>query len=102
TVTIDALKQEPVLNQGKNTQMWVMYFRETDKKLVMKSANGNILANLFPLSDAEREQGLEDSDAWIGKRVQLWLNPDIEMAGKLVGGIRSSAVKTARATTQPA
>jgi|TARA_R110000751_G_scaffold80621_1_gene162679 hypothetical protein len=43
-----------------------------------------------------------ESDEWIGKTIQLYLDPDVEFGGEVVGGIRLRAVpKAAKKAGKP-
>lgn len=57
----------------------VVEFLEIDKKLILNKTNFN------RISEETQE---EDSDNWVGKKIVLWHNPDVELGGKRVGGTR--------------
>lgn len=84
-VTITRLDQQNLAMKGEAPEYkWVMHFNELDKPLVMNATNLQLCA--LALS----EEATED---WTGRQVVLYDDPNVSMAGKLVGGIRIRAVK---------
>jgi hypothetical protein len=82
-VTIDDVRQENVAKEGAPEDMkWCMYFKESEKPMVLNSTNGQIIAQFT---------GAEESDDWIGVQVVLYHDPNVSFGGKLVGGIRVRA-----------
>lgn len=63
---------------------WMIKFNEFKKPMVLNSTNIKRLA---------RACGSEDSDDWAGKQVVLYVDPDVEFAGNVVGGLRIKAVR---------
>ena len=57
----------------------VLGFEETKKTFVCNITNFKHIAKFT---------GKRESADWIGEKIVLWYNPDIEMAGEIVGGIR--------------
>lgn len=58
---------------------WLIRFQEFSKPMVLNSTNIKRLA---------RACGSDDTDDWTGKRVVLYVDPDVEFAGNVVGGLR--------------
>ena len=82
TLTIDRVHEEKV-GQGENQEMkYVLYFRELEKGLVLNVTNGEAIADIT---------GSDDSEDWIGRKVILYSEPNIQFAGRRVGGIRVRA-----------
>lgn len=56
----------------------VVVFFNDGSPLILNSGNWNIIEDMYG----------DDSDEWIGKKIRVWFNPDVEFQGKRVGGIR--------------
>jgi len=66
---------------GRNKELKpVAYFVEDVRGLVLNKTNFKNLA--------KAHGGFTDSDVWVGARVQLSYNPDVEFGGATVGGIK--------------
>lgn len=80
-------------------QKWVLYFRELPKGMALNSTTIRVLEKGFG----------DDSDHWIGKRVMVYVDPNVTFGGRLVGGLRlrtpkagaSAAAAPAAAPTPP-
>ena len=82
-VTIDRVERHDLKHQdGQLEKKIVLFFRELDKGMILNSTNMNILYSLL---------NSDDSDDWAGKRVTLYTKDDIEMAGKIMSGLRIRA-----------
>lgn len=57
----------------------VLQFKELEKGVVMNVTNINTL--IFELKT-------DDTDAWVGNRVEMYVDTDVTFGGKKVGGIR--------------
>lgn len=91
-VTITGVSQENVGQGDDMEEKWILSFKET-KGMVLNSTNLRLL---------EMITGSDDSDDWTGKQVVAYSDPNISFGGKLVGGIRLRAPKTApKHTTSP-
>lgn len=88
TVTISGLAQEQFggNNRGEAGSRWVMYFQEHRKGLKLNNTNIKLLAAAFG----------DNTDSWIGKRIRLFLDPTVMMAGQVVGGIRIQTPRSAQ------
>jgi hypothetical protein len=75
-VTLTHVVPEQVL-EGDDDKL-VAYFAELKKPLILNKTNLRRLANIF---------GTKWADAWLGP-ITVYVDPDVEMQGKVVGGIR--------------
>lgn len=78
--TIAGVSPENFKAQGQREAetRWVLYFKELPKGLKLNTTNIKTLEAGFG----------EESDLWVGKRVKVFNDPTIQMAGKTVGGVR--------------
>ena len=90
-LTISEVKKENVAmpNQPKK-ERGVMYFEERDKGMVLNTTN---------LKRAEKALGSDDTDDWIGKKIVVYTDENVEFGGEMVGGLR---VRAQRQKAQPA
>lgn len=65
---------------------WLMYFNEVRKPMKL---NNTILRYLGEMIGP-------NSDSWIGKKVRIYIDHSIMMAGQTVGGIRLQVAKSAQ------
>jgi len=78
TVTIKSAVVQ-MIGQGEDQQQkLVLFFQESEKGLVLNKTNAGII---------ERLHG-GDTDHWIGKRVTLWPNHDVQFGSEVVSAIR--------------
>lgn len=86
-MTIVSVKQENVAKEGADPEYKaVMHFAESEKGLVLNATNAQVVANLTGHA--------EDIDTtWIGYQVVLYNDPNVQYAGKIMGGIRIRAPK---------
>jgi hypothetical protein len=79
-VTVRAVSKENVAlpNQPKK-ERGVIYFQEYDKGMVLNSTN---------LRRAEKAFGADETDEWIGKKIVVFTDEEVEFAGEIVGGLR--------------
>ena len=66
-----------------NEQRWACYFRELPKALVLNTTSIRVLEKAFG----------GDTDGWIGKKVALYVDPNVSFKGQVVGGLRLRPVK---------
>lgn len=84
-VTIAGCRAVNVAMEGAEPdERWTLSFREFEKPMVLNSTNGQIIAAIT---------GSGESDDWIGKKIVLYVDPNVSFGGKLVGGIRCRAPK---------
>ena len=76
-LTIKGVKLEDMPGDD-GTQKWVLYFRELPKGMAMNSTTIRVL---------EKGYG-DDSDLWIGKKVLVYVDPNVSFRGQVVGGLR--------------
>lgn len=82
-VTIKGCKQENVAKEGADPEYrWTLFFHELEKPMTLNSTNGQIIAAIT---------GSKTSDAWIGRKIILYRDPNVSFGGRLVGGIRCRA-----------
>lgn len=68
----------------KKDKGWLLWVKNKDNKmLVLNATNRKILAKAY---------GSSDVTWWIGKRVKLWVDPNVKLAGELVNGIRITPI----------
>lgn len=83
--TIRAIAKENVAMQNQpRKDRCIVYFQESQKGMVLNKTNLNRTAKAL---------GSEDTDDWIGKQLVLYNDPDVEMGGEIVGGLRVRAAK---------
>lgn len=84
TLTMREVAIETV-GQGKDAEEKpVLYFRETDKSLVLNKTNANTIAALYGA----------DTDGWAGKQITLF-GTEVDFAGKSTPAIRIRSKKPA-------
>lgn len=85
-VTITDIKKQNVAPDNKPAEYkGVMFFEELDKPLVLNQTNIKRCVNHF---------GTDDMDNWLGKQIVIYVDPDVEMGGDIVGGVRLRGPKT--------
>lgn len=75
----------PGQGRGQEEPRWLMAFAELRKMLRLNNTT---------LRQLEHALG-DDSNAWIGHRVRLFVDPTVTMAGQVVGGVRMQISKRA-------
>jgi hypothetical protein len=86
-VTIASLSRENVAMEGAEPEYKVaVHFQELDKPMVLNSTNGQLIAQIAGATE-------NIDQAWIGKKIVLYNDPNIAYQGRLVGGIRVRAPK---------
>jgi len=86
-VTISGYEKVNVAVEGATPEeKYALTFHEVEKPFVLNSTNGQIIAGITKS---------EDFDNWIGQKIVLYFEPNISFGGKLTGGIRTRAPKTA-------
>lgn len=83
-VTVQGLKKVNVAREDEDPEYrWTVKFQELPKPLI---------ANVTNLKRLAKALG-DDTDDWIGKQVILYVDPDIEFGGNIVGGLRVKAIR---------
>lgn len=84
-VTIAKITEENVAPDDQPEEIkYVLHFREKYKPWV---------PNIGSLDEIRAMTGSDDVDQWTGTCIVLYVNPDVEMKGKRVGGIRCRTPK---------
>jgi hypothetical protein len=78
-VTIRGVKQVNIAKEDAEPEYkWAVKFAEFDKPMILNATNIKIA-----------EKGLGDeTDAWIGKEIELHFDESVQFAGEMVGGLR--------------
>lgn len=83
TVTVVKVGKANVAKKGDEPELkWLIRFQEFEKPMVLNSTN---IKRLAKACDSD------DTEGWIGKQVTLYVDPDVEFAGNIVGGLRIRA-----------
>ena len=92
TVTVSKVGQKNIAKQGDEPEMkWLVRFEEFPKPMVLNATNIKRLA---------RACNSDDTDDWTGKKAILYVDPDIEFAGNVVGGLRIKSIPEQQTTRQ--
>lgn len=92
-VSVKAVVKRNVSQEGADEeQKWCLTFNELDKPLVLNVTNIQLCEEIF---------GSDESNDWIGKRLVLYVDPNVMYAGKRTGGIRVRKPKPAAAPAPP-
>ena len=84
-VTIEKVGKANVAREGDEPEYkWLIRFTEFKKPMVLNSTNIKRLAKAC---------NSDNTDQWTGKQVVLYVDPDVEFAGNVVGGLRIRAHK---------
>lgn len=81
-MTIKTVKLEDMPGDD-GQQKWVLYFREDAKGMALNVTSIRVLEKAFG----------DDSDMWVGKRVMVYVDPNVSFGGRVVGGLRLRAPK---------
>lgn len=76
-LTIDVVRMEPVGQGEDQSEKPVVFFRETDKGLVLNKTNATTITGLYG----------PETDDWIGKKIALF-STEVDFGGKQVLAIR--------------
>lgn len=81
-VTVETLKKVNVARDDEDPDYrWTVKFQEHKKSMVVNATN---LKRMFKFLG-------DDSDEWPGKKIVLYVDPNIEFGGNIVGGLRLKA-----------
>lgn len=84
-VTVQKVGKANVAREGDEPEYkWLVRFEELPKPMVLNSTNIKRLA---------RACNSDDTDEWTGKKVTLYVDPDVEFGGNVVGGLRIKSAK---------
>lgn len=82
-VTVHALKKVNVARDDEDPEYrWTVKFAEYPKPMVLNVTNLKRMAKALG----------DDTDGWLGNQVILYVDPDIEFGGNVVGGLRIKGV----------
>ncbi len=91
-VTIERVGKANVAKEGDEPEhKWLIKFAEFPKLMVLNATNIKRLARVCG----------DDTDDWRGKQVVLYVDPDVEFGGQVVGGLRVRQAKPVAKKTQP-
>lgn len=79
-VRVRAAKEDTL--EGDEGPKLILFFDNVDKGLVCNKTNINVLIDIL---------GSDETDDWIGREVELYVDHGVMFAGKRVGGIRVRA-----------
>jgi hypothetical protein len=90
TATIGEVVREKIVVPGERPETkYCVYFKEANvKPLILNKTNGDKIAAIA---------GSYETDDWLGVKVELYLEPNVDFAGQLTGGMRVRAPKTTAA-----
>jgi len=84
-VTIKAVSKENVSPPNQPSKMrGVMYFEELTKPMVLNKTNLNRCQQAFRSGD---------TDDWVGQKIVVFVDNEVEYGGEIVGGLRLRAPK---------
>jgi len=89
-MTIRGVKLEDMPGDD-GQQKWVLYFREEAKGMALNVTSIRVLEKAFG----------DDSDLWIGKKVKVYVDPNVSFGGKVVGGLRLMPPRLAKPAPPP-
>jgi hypothetical protein len=79
-LTIARIAFEDVIGtNGKAQKRRICYFRENVKPMILNSTNCKAIARLY---------NTDLMDAWVGKQIQLYADPNVRFGGERTGGLR--------------
>jgi len=76
-MTIRGVKLEDMPGDD-GQKKWVLYFREEAKGMALNVTTIRVLEKAFG----------DDSDQWVGKKVKVYVDPNVSFGGRVVGGLR--------------
>ena len=90
-VTITKITEEDVSPDNSGKMKFALHFKENYKPWI---------ANIGSLEEIASIAGTGDVDRWPGTVIVIYVNPDVEFAGKRVGGIRCRTPKAGYSAQQ--
>lgn len=92
TVTVNALKKVNVARDDEDPEYrWTVKFAELPKPMVLNVTNLKRMAKALG----------DDTDDWLGKQIILYVDPDIEFGGNVVGGLRLKGLPRPKTAAKP-
>ena len=92
TLTISKVERKEYEDNGKKEVKGVLSFSDDDRQLSLNVTNTNILIGMFG--------GRNIDVAWIGKKITVYVDPNISFSGKIVKGLRIRNVNAKEAQSQ--
>jgi len=89
--TIKAVTQEEIKGESGNETKNILHFNGDVKQMILNRTNAEFLVAAFG----------DDSDHWLGKTVEIYVDPNVMFGGKRIGGVRVRAVQQQTAWTWP-
>ena len=80
TLTISKIERKEYEDNGKKEVKGVLSFLEDERQLSLNVTNTNVLIGMYGASGIDK--------AWIGKKVTLYVDPNVSFSGKIVKGLR--------------
>ena len=81
--TIRGIRQENVGRDDAPEMRWALYFSEHKKAMVLNVTSIRVLESAFG----------DESDDWRGKKVTVYVDPNVSFQGRVVGGLRLRPIK---------
>jgi hypothetical protein len=92
TLTISKVERKEYEDNGKKEVKGVLSFADDDHQLSLNVTNTNILIGMF---------GARNIDvAWLGKKITIYVDPNISFSGKIVKGLRIRNINAKEAASQ--
>jgi len=92
TVRIVALKKMNLARDDEDPEYrWTAKFQEFAKPMVLNVTNLKRLAKALG----------DDTEMWLNEPVELYVDPDIEFGGNIVGGLRLRGIPKKKGSTMP-
>lgn len=91
-LTLARFERENVGQEGKPEFKWVAYFVEQKKGMVLNALNLQLM---------KLATGVTGSEAAIGKKIVVFVDPTVQMGGRIVGGLRIRAPRSQPAGPVP-
>lgn len=89
-VTVQKVGKQNIAKKDDEPEYkWLIRFEELPKPMVLNSTNIKRLAKAC---------GSDETEEWTGKQVILYVDPDVEFAGNVVGGLRIRAHRPTQPT----
>lgn len=80
TMTISKIERKEYEDNGKKEVKGVLSFLEDERQLSLNVTNTNVLITMYGASGIDK--------AWVGKKVTLYVDPNVSFSGKIVKGLR--------------
>lgn len=77
-LTVRSHTRESLYQDGRTKTKPVLYFDEVESGWTVNKGNGKILCDLFG----------DETDSWVGRKIALYVDPNVEYDGDRVSGIR--------------